>query len=361
MHQSIINNIFNRYKQEGYVSEDAVFDALVENNVPLDKVDYICEVLLSMGVIIKNDDIDEDDDTFIYDYSQTNYEEVFKQVIEIDKGLIFFINKIRTIFPPQRREWHNLILQAQNRNKYAKRRIVLMYLRNIVKTALHYHQRYNISLPEAIQDGCIGLIIAIKKFEMGKQDNFSQYAPWWIRQYIMRRAELKGSFFRYPIHYKEKMFSTYDIVEQHSCPRCLKEKLCTSLVEEVSEKLECNYIDAVTLINSLSSVSSLEEMIETNENTFSDGGLFEEELDNFIASKELKVNLEKILSSLKDREREIIELRFGLNDHSKPKTLEEIGNIFGVTRERIRQIEAKSIKKLRHPTRAKSIKQFWFE
>lgn len=359
MHQRIIDGIFNQYKQKGYVSEDTVFDALIENKVSLDEVDYVCETLLSMGVIIKNDSIEEDDDTFIYDRSQTDYEEIFRQVVELDESLATFIEETRMIPPPQHREWYNLILHAQNGNDYAKNRIILMYLRIVVKIALYHHQRYNISLSEAIQDGCLGLMTAVEKFEIGKQDNFSQYAPWWIRQYIMRKAEPSGTIFRYPDYYKNKLFLTYDIITQHSCNQCLDSKMCPLLIEEVSKELECDCSEAVTLIYSLSPGLSCEEMIEIDENVFNDNGLFEGELDDLIAHKKLRGDLEILLFTLKDREQKVIELRFGLGYNSSPKTLEEVGTIFGVTRERIRQIEAKAIKKLRHPTRAKIIEQFW--
>ena len=100
-------------------------------------------------------------------------------------------------------------------------------------------------------------------------------------------------------------------------------------------------------------------MIETDENAFNDNNLFEEKLDKFLDYQSLKTNIDIILSTLKERERKVIELRFGMGDCSEPKTLEEIGNIFGLTRERIRQIESKAIKKLRHPSRSKSIKDYW--
>ncbi len=359
MRQEVIDHIFNQYKQKGYVTEDSVFDALMGNNIPLDEVEYISETLLSMGVIIKNDNIDEDDSDFIYDRSQTDFEEVYKQVIEIDANLKPFIDEIRNITPPQHREWYNLILQAQDGNSYAKERMVSMYLRTVVKIALYHYQRYNISLSEAIQDGCTGLITAIEKFEMGKQDNFPQYAPWWIRQYIMRVAEPPGASLRYPVHYKDKMFLTYDVIDQHNCGECRDEKLCPSLVEEVSQKVGCDCNEALSLINSLSPALSCDEMIEVNENVFNDNGLFQEKLDESLAKEKLAEDLECILSTLKEKEREVIELRFGLDNCAGPRTLEEVGNIFNVTRERIRQIQSKAIKKLKHPSRAKIIEGYW--
>jgi RNA polymerase primary sigma factor len=100
-------------------------------------------------------------------------------------------------------------------------------------------------------------------------------------------------------------------------------------------------------------------MIENDENLFNDDGLFEEKLDDFLDCKELKTNLDVVLSTLKERERKVIELRFGLGECSNPKTLEEIGTTFNLTRERIRQIESKAIKKLRHTSRSKVIKSYW--
>lgn len=359
MHQKIIDYIYKLYKQKGYVSEDIIFDALIDNNISLDKVDYICETLLSMGVLIRSDDIDEDDSVYIYDRSQTDFEEIYNQVVEIDESLVPFIEEIRRIIPPQHREWYNLISQAQNENIYAKERIVSMYLRIVIKIALYHHQRYNISISEAILNGCVGLITSVEKFEIGKQDNFSQYAPWWIRQYIMREAELEGSFFRYPVHFKDKLFLTYDIVSQHDCEECTDEGLCPILIEEVSQKVNCNCSEVLTLIHSLFPALSFEEQLEIDDNIFNDQGIFEEKLEEKLDCEKLKKDLEIVLSTLKDREREVIELRFGLGNNLNPKTLEEVGVVFNVTRERIRQIESKAIKKLRHPLRSKIIKSYW--
>lgn len=359
VHQEIIEKLHRAYKIKGYVTEESVFDAIIEHDLPLDEVDYVCDHLLSMGVIIRDASIENsDDDEDDYDRSQTDYDKLFQEVVEIDKSLAPFIDEIRQIKPPQHREWQNLMPQAKSDNLYAKQRIIEMYLRTVVKIALWHHQKYKIPLAETIQDGCVGLVIALDKYEVGRQDKFSTYAPWWIRQNIIRAAPALNPLMYIPVHVKDKLFSIYDILEQcYHCNQCDCNKICSEVLKAVSEKLGCSEDEAEEYINYLNTFESIEELIEKDESFFYDGCAAEEQIFINLNKKELKSTVAKILQTLKPREEKVILLRFGFID-GKEWTLEEVGNEFGLTRERIRQIEKKAFEKLRHASRSKILK--WF-
>ena len=358
IHHGIIEELYGAYKVRGYVTEDNVLDAIVANNLQLDEVEYVCEYLISMGVIIRNDaTTDSDDNEDIYDRSQIDYEKLFRDIIDNDENLTQFINELRQIQPPQHREMQNLILQAKNNNHYAKNRIVEMYLRTVVRIAFWHHKKYQIPLAEAIQDGCMGLVIALNKYEVGRQDKFSTYSPWWIRQYIIRQTSTLNPLVYIPINLKDKLFGIYDILEHHYCNQCDSGKVCLEIVEEVSEKLICNQAEAEVYVNYLNTFESIEELMEKDECIFVDDGATEEQIFIDYNREELKNTIAQMLKMLNSREKQVIMLRFGFNDGEK-STLEEIGNKFGLTRERIRQIEKKAFKKLRHPSRSKKLR--WF-
>lgn len=356
VHQEIINKLFSTYKTNGYVTEEVVFDTIFEHNLPLDEVDNVCDQLLSMGVII-DDSTSENLDGYEevdYDRSKTDYEKLFNKIETIDDSLIPFIDEIRQIKPPQHREWQNLIPQAKNGNLFAKQRILEMYLRVVIKIAFSYHQKYKIPLAETIQDGCVGLVIALDKYEVGRQDKFSTYAPWWIRQNILRKAPTVNPLVYFPVHVKDKLFSIYEILENYYGNQWDCNNICSEMLKAVSEKLDCTENEAEDYINYLnSSFDSIEEQMKKGECMFCDSGVAEEQMFIDLYNKELKSVVAKIFGKLNLREEKIILLRFGFID-GKEWTLEEIGNELGVTRERIRQIEKKTLGKLR---RSKMLKR----
>ena len=355
VYQNMINEIFKQYQIKGYVSEDLVFDAIIDNDISLDQVDYICETLLSMGVIIKNEKVTSAEREFALDKSQTDFEEVYNTILEIDGSLKLLIERVRSIVPPQNKEWMILIPQAQNGNLYARDRLVDMYLRIVIKLALQYHQRFGISLSDAIQDGSIGLIIAIEKFDIGRHDNFSQYVPWWIRQNIMREAELPTSCMRYPVHYKDRMFIALEIMNQYECPEI--ELYNISIVDEISTKLNIRNEEAINILKRLIAPESIEVLVENESYLLSDEGDTENEiyskLDNYYLHEIIMI----LLDTLNTKSRDVLCLRYGIGNINKEiKTLEEVGEIFNLTKERIRQIESKAIKKLINNPKLK----FWY-
>ncbi|WP_160316170.1 sigma-70 family RNA polymerase sigma factor [Acetobacterium bakii] len=357
-HQKIIDKLYIIYEKQGYVSEDYIFDEVVKYDLPLEEVDHVVDKLLSIGVVIRDETEDElYDEKDVQDRSKIDYEELFRDVVSIDQSIQPFINKLREIKPPQNRECQNLMPQAKNNNQFAKERIIEMYLKIVVRIAYWYHQKYDFPLAETIQDGCIGLVIALDKYEIGKQEKFSIYAPWWIRQNILRRASIKNPLVYAPVYIKDKLFSIYNIIEDF----CLEDYECknnnSDLTIAVSKKLEFSQAQAEEYLGNLNLFLSLDQLMEENETVFNDCFMAEEHMIFELNKKEFHSTVTEIFKTFSPREVRVILLRFGFIDR-KEWTLEEIGNEFGVTRERIRQIEAKAIRKIKHPSRIRILQPF---
>jgi len=358
IHQKIIDKLYIIYEKQGYVTEDFIFDEVVKYDLPLDEVDHIVDKLLSIGVIIRDETDDElDDENDVYDRSKIDYEKLFHDVESIDLSIQPFINKLREIRPPQNRECQNLMPQAKNNNQFAKERIIEMYLKVVVRIAYSYHIKYEFPLAETIQDGCIGLVVAFDKYELGKQEKFSIYAPWWIRQNILRRAPIQNPSVYAPVYIKNKLFNIYDIIKDFCYDQYNSKNICSDLLLAVAGRLECNQIEAEEYLGYLNLFQSVEELMEENETVFNDCNMVEEEMIFEINKKEFNRAVIEIFQTFDPREVRVLFLRFGFED-DKAWTLEEIGHEFGVTRERIRQIEAKAIKKIKHPKRAKILQHF---
>lgn len=356
MRQEIIKRLYAEYLNSGYVSESRIFEKVVSHSIQLHDVDAICETLLSRGVIIKNGDGSSGKSD--YDRSQTDFEVVYKEAIEIDESLTGYIKEVRNIQPPQHREWQKLFKPAQQGNAYARERIITMNMRFVLRIALWHHKKYGIPISEAIQDGNYGLVMALDKFDIRKHNNFSQYAAFWIRQMIMRHANPINPLIYYPVHFKDRMFAVMEIAEIHFCSYCDDYDVCPYLTDEVIGKLSCGADEAAEVLWHLVPMESIEQMFDENENTFSDKGMFTVQMNDDFYGQELSKGIAEVLPLLNEREIGVLTQRFGLGG-TEPQTLEEVGKLYELTRERIRQIETKALKKLRKSQLTKQIKVFW--
>jgi RNA polymerase primary sigma factor len=348
VHEGIIEKLYQEYTMHGFISEDHIFDVLEENGISLFDVEYICDHLLSKGVIIR-DDATVDDDEEECDRSNIDYEEVFREVLEIDDTFTDFIEYIRGIKPPQHREWINLMPQVKLNNAYARNRIFEMYMKVAVRFALIHAKKYHLPLDETIQNAMMGLYISIDKYENARQENFASYFPLWVRQYIMRAAQTRNPSVYFPTYVKEKLFAIYDNMEDYFGEVEYRTKPGIELLQSIATELECNLDEARQLFDYLVPFGSIEELLEdeNNELLFSDDGVGHE---NMVSSVESGLDgsvLYEKLATLTPREEEVLRLRYGIG-HKRAYTLEEVGNEFCVTRERVRQIEAKAFRKIRH-------------
>lgn len=238
--------------------------------------------------------------------------------------------------------------------KRAKQRLIESNLRLVVSVAKRFRER-GMAFLDLIQEGNLGLMKALDKFDYSKGFKFSTYATWWIRQSITRALADKSRAIRIPVH----MFEVINKVRR--CSRELTQKLGhTPTIEQLSEELNIPPDKIQDILKIASDPMSLESPIGDEEDSYlgdfipDDNAKAPDEAASFSLMKEAIANT---LSSLTPREEEIVRLRFGL-DGGQPKTLEEVGKKFNVTRERIRQIEAKALRKLRHPSRSKKLKDF---
>lgn len=355
----IVQKIYDIYKQKGYVSENVVFNLIIDSGIPLDETDRVIDKLLSMGVLIQDepvivqtDDVDSEDDV---DRTQLDYEEIYKRVLEIDPSLDFIIDYVRQIPAPKTHEVANLMKQAKSGNEYAKNRVIELLLKVAIKMALNFAERYHTELDETIQYAFEGLVIAYEKFEIGRQDNFTTYAPWWIRQNLHRTIDLCSGLHT-PAHLDEKLMTVKDALNNHFCDECLTCDICPNLVQYLCTEMSVSSDTVNSYIAMMEDSLSIDELVE-NEcpelMSWTNNELIDE-----ISYWDLCDKIQDVLLTLKPRESRVLTLKYGLDDNVE-KTLEEVGKSFGVTRERIRQIEAMALRKLRHPSRSKKLKDYY--
>lgn len=274
--------------------------------------------------------------------------------IKINDPVRMYLKEIGRVPLLSANEEIELAQRIENGDEEAKRRLAEANLRLVVSIAKRYVGRGMLFL-DLIQEGNMGLIKAVEKFDYSKGFKFSTYATWWIRQAITRAIADQARTIRIPVHMVETINKLIRVSRQ-----LLQELGREPAPEEIAAEMELSVEKVREIMKIAQEPVSLETPIGEEDDSHLGDFIEDQEAmapADAAAYELLKEQLEDVLDTLTEREENVLRLRFGLDD-GRTRTLEEVGKVFGVTRERIRQIEAKALRKLRHPSRSKRLKDF---
>jgi RNA polymerase primary sigma factor len=350
-----VKALIERGKEKGTLSYEEIMDTLQNFDLSSEKIDSIYEHFGAIGIKVssdgsakadaKNGEAEEDEETDV-DLS-------VPEGVAIDDPVRMYLKEIGRIDLLTAEEEVELAKGIEAGDEEARRRLAEANLRLVVSIAKRYVGRGMLFL-DLIQEGNLGLIKAVEKFDYRKGYKFSTYATWWIRQAITRAIADQARTIRIPVHMVETINKLVRINRQ-----LLQELGRDPTPEEIAVEMDIPPERVREIMKIAQEPVSLETPIGEEEDSHlgdfieDEDALAPAEAASFILLKE---QLEEVLETLTPRERDVLRLRFGLID-GRARTLEEVGQKFNVTRERIRQIEAKALRKLRHPTRSKKLKE----
>ncbi|MBR0147008.1 MAG: RNA polymerase sigma factor RpoD [Eubacterium sp.] len=355
-------------KEKNVIEDSEIIEAFKENSELLTPVSFtaILDYFENNGVdvltITEDDDELPDDD---FDFALTDDEELeqidLEQVdlsvpegVSIEDPVRMYLKEIGKVPLLSAEDEIELAKKMEEGDEEAKKKLAEANLRLVVSIAKRYVGRGMLFL-DLIQEGNLGLIKAVEKFDYRKGYKFSTYATWWIRQAITRAIADQARTIRIPVHMVETINKLIRVSRQ-----LLQELGREPAPEEIAEEMDIS-VDRVREILKISQEPvSLETPIGEEEDSHLGDFIQDENVPvpaEAAAFTLLKEQLVEVLGTLTDREQKVLRLRFGLDD-GRARTLEEVGKEFNVTRERIRQIEAKALRKLRHPSRSRKLKEF---
>ena len=360
--QEQIKKLISKGKKTGILTYKEVMDTLEEIDLSSDEVDDIYQRLEDIGIEVAGDK-EEDlllDDDLDKDLDEEIVDEVKEEDIAVPKGVSvddpvrMYLKEIGKIPLLTGDEEVKLAKRMESGDEIAKKKLAEANLRLVVSIAKRYVGRGMLFL-DLIQEGNLGLMKAVEKFEYRKGFKFSTYATWWIRQAITRAIADQARTIRIPVHMVETINKLVRVQRQ-----LVQELGRDPTPEEIGKEMDLDVERVREIMKIAQEPVSLETPIGEEEDSH---------LGDFIPDEDvlapadaatftmLREQLIDVLDTLTPREQKVLRLRFGLDD-GRARTLEEVGKEFDVTRERIRQIEAKALRKLRHPSRSKKLKDF---
>ncbi|HPO04975.1 MAG TPA: RNA polymerase sigma factor RpoD [Bacillota bacterium] len=361
-----VNELMEKAKNKGAITYQEISAHL--ENVDMDKnqMDDLYDALISMGIEIVSE-TDPDDFEIIAleqeeeaepetaaDETETDLEASIPKGIAVDDPVRMYLKEIGKVALLTAEEEIELAKQMEMGNEEAKQKLCEANLRLVVSIAKRYVGRGMLFL-DLIQEGNLGLIKAVDKFDWRKGYKFSTYATWWIRQAITRSIADQARTIRIPVHMVETINKLIRISRQ-----LLQEKGREPTPEEIANEMDISEEKVREILKIAQEPVSLETPIGEEEDSHLGDFIPDEDVPapaDAAAFSMLKEQLVEVLDTLTEREQRVLRLRFGLDD-GRARTLEEVGKRFDVTRERIRQIEAKALRKLRHPSRSKKLKDY---
>ena len=361
-----LDQILERAKKSGSITFNEVDDAFADLDMTQTEKDAFYDKLEDSGIEVKPLDIVDD---FDFESLEPDSEAELEELVEaaetddltdmpkgvtVDDPVRMYLKEIGKVPLLTADEEMDLAQRMEQGDEEAKKRLCEANLRLVVSIAKRYVGRGMLFL-DLIQEGNLGLIKAVDKFDWRKGFKFSTYATWWIRQSITRSIADQARTIRLPVHMVETINKQIRVTRQ-----LLQELGRDPTPEEIAAEMEIP-VEKVREISKIAQEPvSLETPIGEEEDSHLGDFIPDEDVPSpadAAAFSMLKEQLDEVLSTLTDREQEVLRLRFGLDD-GRQRTLEEVGQMFKVTRERIRQIEAKALRKLRHPNRSKRLRDY---
>lgn len=353
-----VADFIRNHKKAGTAIDDEVTEKLVIPFVlDADGIDDLLERLIDGGISITDKD-GNPSSKYVVEAPKpeelTDEELLGSNSAKVNDPVRMYLKEIGVVPLLSNEEEKELAIAVENGDLEAKQRLAEANLRLVVSIAKRYVGR-GMQFLDLIQEGNMGLMKAVDKFDYSKGFKFSTYATWWIRQAITRAIADQARTIRIPVHMVETINKL--VREQRNL---LQELGQDPTPEQIAERMDMTPDKVREILKIAQEPVSLETPIGEEDDSHLGDFIEDEVIENpvdYTTRVVLREQLDEVLDTLTDREENVLRLRFGLDD-GKMRTLEDVGKVFNVTRERIRQIEAKALRKLRHPSRSKQLKDF---